>query len=211
MNKNNSERGIHPVDISKDFFYISVEDYRTCVPDTQVDVELIKEISISKGKYLIEVENGILTGRMIAGNEIKGKYIVGGCDRNNDLQWRYIGTGHTIFIGSVFTFGFLGDREEGGAVSYGSISWEKFDEYRTMPHINFMGHKSTANLVKMNMCRVSIKAYPGDIIVWSQYDGDRLEEGSTTLPEGAKLVPMEAKIYSSKFRAVLEDVRRWFK
>ena len=126
----NDRRGIHPVDISKEFFYISVEDYENCVPGTQVDVEFIKEISTVKGKYLVAVENGIITGNMIVGNEREGVYIVGGCDRDNNLQWRYIGTGETIFIGSVFTFGFLGNREEGGAVSYGSISWKEFDKFQ---------------------------------------------------------------------------------
>lgn len=130
----------------------------------------------------------------ISTNEPRGQYILTGVDRNGDPQWKYNGDGNTVFIGSVFTFGFLANREEGGSVSYGSISWEEFDKFKDAPHVNFMGHQSTADLCNMDMQRISIKAYPGDVIVWAQYDGPRLEEGSTTLPDGARLVPMKAKI-----------------
>lgn len=134
----------------------------------------------------------------ISTNEPHGEYILTGVDRNGDPQWKYNGDGNTIFIGSVFTFGFLANREEGGSVSYGSISWDEFDKAKDAPHINFMGHQSTAHMVDMDMQRISIKAYPGDTIIWAQYDGPRLEEGSTTLPDGAKLVPMKAEVIKMK-------------
>lgn len=130
----------------------------------------------------------------ISTNEPCGQYILTGKDRNGNPQWKYNGDGNTVFIGSVFTFGFLANREDGGSVSYGSISWEEFDEAKNTPHVNFMGHQSTASMVNMDMQRISIKAYPGDTIIWAQYDGPRLEEGSTTLPDGARLVPMKAKV-----------------
>ena len=130
----------------------------------------------------------------VSTNEPHGQYILTGVDRNGDPQWKYNGDGNTIFIGSVFTFGFLANREDGGSVSYGSINWKEFDEFRNAPHVNFMGHQSTADMVDMDMQRISIKAYPGDTIIWAQYDGPRLEEGSTTLPDGARLVPMKAEV-----------------
>lgn len=130
----------------------------------------------------------------ISHHEPRGVYILTGIDRNGDAQWKFNGDGNTVFIGSVFTFGFLANREEGGSVSYGAITWKEFDMALNGFYVNYMGHKSTADMVNMDMQRISIKAYPGDVIIWAQYDGPRLEEGSTTLPEGARLVPMKAEI-----------------
>lgn len=128
----------------------------------------------------------------ISTKEPRGEYILTGTDRNGDPQWKYVGNGTTQFIGSVFTFGFLENREEGGMVSYGATSWEEFDSVRLSKGVNYMGHKSTADLCKMAMKRISIKVSPGDKIYWAQYDGPRLEEGSTTLPDDARLIPMKA-------------------
>lgn len=128
----------------------------------------------------------------ISTNEPRGVYILTGKDRNNDPQWKYVGNGTTQFIGSVFTFGFLENRESGGIVSYGATSWEEFDAIRLSAGVNYMGHQSTADLCNMTMQRISIKVSPGDTIIWAQYDGPRLEEGSTTLPDGAQLIPMKA-------------------
>lgn len=132
----------------------------------------------------------------ISTNEPRGVYILTGVDRNNEPTIRYVGNGTTQFIGSVFTFGFLENRETGGIVSYGKTTWEEFDSIRLSDGVNYMGHQSTAMMCYMKMARISIVVSPGDTIIWAQYSGRRLEEGSTTLPEGSKLVPMKAECHT---------------
>jgi len=129
----------------------------------------------------------------ISTNEPRGVPVITGTDRNGDLQIFVNGDGGTVFLGSVFTFGFLQNRETGGMVDYEKTTWKHFDEVLNSDHINFMGHQSTASMVGMEMKRISVKVNPGDTVVWAQYSGPRLEEGSTTLPENAKLVPMIAQ------------------
>lgn len=155
-------------------------------------LEEMAQIASPSGDVFVTMIGGEVD--WISTNEPRGQYILTGVDRNGDFQWKFNGDGNTVFIGSVFTFGFLANREEGGSTSYEAITWQEFDQHRSNAHVNFMGHESTAKMVDMEMQRISIKAYPGDTIVWAQYDGPRLEEGSTTLPEGARLVPMKAVV-----------------
>lgn len=59
---------------------------------------------------------------------------------------------------------------------------------------SIVGHADMASVltnmlgkeVKFN--RVSTSLEPGDELIWAQYDGPRLAEGATSLPEGAKVV-----------------------
>ena len=60
--------------------------------------------------------------------------------------------------------------------------------------INYMGHPSTAKLVGMEPNRVTLQADYGSKLVVTQYDGPRLDEGVTDLPEGATLLPMKWEI-----------------
>lgn len=134
----------------------------------------------------------------VSHTEPVGRPVITGHDRNGDLQIFVNGDGDTIFLGSVFTFGFLQNRETGGMVDYESTSWEHFDKVLNGDHVNFMGHQSTASLVGMEMQRISVRVNPGDTVVWAQYSGPRLEEGSTTLPKNAKLVPMIAQCLTNE-------------
>ena len=49
-------------------------------------------------------------------------------------------------------------------------------------YVNFTGHEQTAQLINIPMQRITIRARPGDKVVWAQYKGPRLEEGSITVP-----------------------------
>ncbi len=56
-----------------------------------------------------------------------------------------------------------------------------------------VGHADTANLLTsllgcdVEMRRVSLSLRPGDEMVVAQFDGPRLPEGATSLPEGASI------------------------
>ena len=65
--------------------------------------------------------------------------------------------------------------------------------------INFIGHQSTAQLLGMEANRVSLQAGAGATLVVAQYDGPRLDEGATQLPEGAKIVPVKWELRKKTF------------
>ena len=154
--------------------------------------------------------------------EPEGEYILIGKDRDGLPQFKVNGTGNTTFIGSVFTFGFLSNPEKGGCITYKQISCEEFDSYiekmnyhdlwrpRDEKYFNFTGHEQTAQLLGIPMNRITIRAKPGDKIVWAQYKGPRLEEGSTTVPEGAEFIPMKAEIYDNKMLQVINKIKDMF-
>jgi len=81
----------------------------------------------------------------------------------------------------------------------GSVSWRAIspDEARTLLGDSFesaVGHQSTADVFASQLdcavpCqRVTVSLSRGDRAVVGQYRGPRLEEGVTTLPEGASIV-----------------------
>ena len=154
--------------------------------------------------------------------EPEGEYILIGKGRDGLPQFKVNGTGNTTFIGSVFTFGFLINPEKGGCITYKQISWEEFDSYiekmntydywrpNDEKYFNFTGHEQTAQLLGIPMNRITIRAKPGDKIVWAQYKGPRLEEGSTTVPDGAEFIPMKAEIYSNKMLQVVNKIKDMF-
>lgn len=154
--------------------------------------------------------------------EPEGEYILLGQGRDNIPQFKINGTGNTTFIGSVFTFGFLINPEQGGCITYKEIKWEEFNEYiekmtsynkwrkTNERYINFVGHEQTAQLLGINMNRITIRAKPGDKIIWAQYQGPRLEEGSITVPENAKFTPMKAEIYDNKMMQIVNNIKALF-
>ena len=101
-----------------------------------------------------------------------------------------------IAVGNVLTAGLL--KKQNCCIISTLISWEEFDEYKKMVEnnkaINFMGHPSTAKLVGMEANRVSLQADYGSTLVVTQYDGPRLNEGVTDLPEGATLLPTQWEV-----------------
>lgn len=52
--------------------------------------------------------------------------------------------------------------------------------------VSIIGHQSTADILGVAFNRASVKLTEADEVVVAQYDGPRLPEGATTLPEGAK-------------------------
>lgn len=154
--------------------------------------------------------------------EPEGEYILIGRGRDGLPQYQVNGTGNTTFIGSVFTFGFLTNPELGGCITYQEIAWREFEYYvkkmntsdlyrrKDEVYVNFTGHEQTAQILQIPMNRITIRAKPGDKIVWAQYKGPRLEEGSTTVPDGAEFVPMKAEIYNSKMMRVVNQIKDSF-
>ena len=154
--------------------------------------------------------------------EPEGEYILLGRGRDGLPQYQVNGTGNTTFIGSVFTFGFLTNPELGGCITYQEIAWREFEYYvkkmntsdlyrrKDEVYVNFTGHEQTAQILQIPMNRITIRAKPGDKIVWAQYKGPRLEEGSITVPDDAEFTPMKAEIYSSKMMKVVNQIKDSF-
>jgi len=72
------------------------------------------------------------------------------------------------------------------------------NRHEALPVLSIIGHSDIAMLINTElgipagmpqylMNRVSIHLVPGDILYVGQYVGPRLPEGTTTLPEGAKI------------------------
>ena len=97
-----------------------------------------------------------------------------------------------IYVGNTFTCNFLSRLD--CSVEFKIISWEEFDEIISHDFVNFMGHADVAHMVGLEPNRISISAESGDRIVFAQYRGPRLPEGTTELPEGAEIIPVMAII-----------------
>ena len=98
-----------------------------------------------------------------------------------------------IYVGNVFTFGFLSNKDVD--IKSREISWAEFDEVlASTDFINFMGHQDVAHMVGLEQNRISISVESGDVVYLAQYDGPRLEEGATVLPQGATLVPLKVEV-----------------
>ncbi|AMK16281.1 STIV orfB116 family protein [Methanobrevibacter olleyae] len=103
----------------------------------------------------------------------------------------------TVYVGNVFTFGFLDNPNVD--ISSQQISWEEFDEVlENKDFVNFMGHADVAHMVGLDMNRITIHVKPGDTVYIAQYTGPRLEEGATVLPDGATLVPLKVEVKEGK-------------
>ena len=98
-----------------------------------------------------------------------------------------------IYIGNTFTCNFLAQLNCN--VEFKVMSWAEFDEVLASGNfINFMGHEDVAHMVGLERNRVSVSAEPGDIVIFTQYRGPRLPEGTTVLPEGSTIIPVMAII-----------------
>ena len=98
-----------------------------------------------------------------------------------------------IYVGNVFTFGFLSNKNVD--IKSREITWAEFDEVLASNNfINFMGHQDVAHMVGLEQNRISISVKSGDVVYLAQYDGPRLEEGATVLPQGATLVPLKVEV-----------------
>lgn len=97
-----------------------------------------------------------------------------------------------IYIGNVFTFGFLANKNVD--IKSRQITWKEFDQALQGEFVNYMGHEDVARMVGLEQNRISISVKSGDVIYLAQYDGPRLEEGATVLPQGATLVPLKVEV-----------------
>jgi hypothetical protein len=52
--------------------------------------------------------------------------------------------------------------------------------------VSVVGHADTASILGVAFNRATIKLNLGDVLIVAQYDGPRLAEGTTTLPDGAR-------------------------
>lgn len=99
----------------------------------------------------------------------------------------------TTYIGNTFTCNFLSQLD--CSVEFKTISWAEFDSILESGNfINFMGHTDIAHMVGLEQNRISVSAQPGDIVIFTQYRGPRLPEGTTVLPDGATIIPVMAII-----------------
>ena len=94
----------------------------------------------------------------------------------------------TTYVGNTFTVNFLAQLN--CTVKFQEITWEQFDEIISGDFVNYFGHKDVARMVGLEANRITISAKPGDIVVFSQYRGPRLPEGTIELPEGATIIPV---------------------
>lgn len=69
-----------------------------------------------------------------------------------------------------------------------SLTFSKLDLAPNLKNFeSFIGHEDLANLLGVKTNRVGVKLEDNDLIIVAQYVGDRLPEGSTGLPLGAKI------------------------
>jgi hypothetical protein len=64
--------------------------------------------------------------------------------------------------------------------------------------ISAVGHADTAMLLGVPMARISIALQPGDVLYVAQYVGQRLPEGATELPPGARFDWVAVRIMETK-------------
>jgi len=96
------------------------------------------------------------------------------------------------YVCNVFSLGMLPKLENGKA----SVSITELNALPSMEGvISTMGHQDVANIFGLPFNRVSTKLLPGDVLYVTQYDGPRLPEGATCLPEGASFRFFEVEVH----------------
>jgi len=100
-----------------------------------------------------------------------------------------------LYLANAFSLGMLDCLSETGEVNLNvqSITIEDAKGFLNGTWESCVGHADTALLLsemlgaKVEMRRVSTSLEVGDRLVVAQYNGPRLPEGATSLPEGAKI------------------------
>ena len=100
------------------------------------------------------------------------------------------------YVASAVSLGML-DVVAGGTAARLDVRSVEIDSARAWVRerewVSIVGHHDTAELISVllytvvNMRRASTSLQPGDELLVAQYNGPRLPEGATTLPEGAKI------------------------
>lgn len=98
-----------------------------------------------------------------------------------------------IYLGNAFSLGMC-DIAERFALDVRPVSADEVSTWlKKLGFTSTVGHADTAALltsilgVKVELNRASLSLTPEDVLFVAQLTGARLPEGSTTLPEGAKL------------------------
>jgi hypothetical protein len=60
--------------------------------------------------------------------------------------------------------------------------------------MSVVGHADTAAILGVAHNRVTLRLAAGDVLYVAQYEGPRLPEGATTLPQGARFEWVEVRI-----------------
>ena len=104
-----------------------------------------------------------------------------------------------LYVTNAFSLGMIPESIDSGIVCFKNFSKEEVLETITMvagkgyPFISAVGHQSTADVftdtlgVPVTMNRTTIQLTPDVGLIVGQYVGPRLEEGATSLPEGARI------------------------
>lgn len=114
---------------------------------------------------------------------------------------KYAGEGKR-YLGNALSLGMLDHLTEGtnGNLSITGISLEDAKRWASQDFTSCVGHSDTAALISnmldtdVQMNRMSTSLKPGDELLVAQYNGPRLPEGATSLPEGARIRWMLVKV-----------------
>lgn len=85
-----------------------------------------------------------------------------------------------LYIGNAFSTKMLDAPQ---TVKFEQVDVDEFNEIKNIA-VSAIGHQDTANVLGVEMNRVSLKLQKNDILYVAELQGGRLPEGVTTLPKG---------------------------
>lgn len=85
-----------------------------------------------------------------------------------------------IYVGNAFSTKMLDAPQ---TVKFEKVDVDEFNEIKKTA-TSAVGHQDTANVLGVEMNRVSLKLQKNDILYIAELQGGRLPEGVTTLPKG---------------------------
>lgn len=98
-----------------------------------------------------------------------------------------------LYIANAFSAQML--KRNSAKVTFTEASLDELKEFLEQREFtSIVGHGSTANLLSklldqdIQFNRIPITLGQNDILILAQYKGERLEEGATELPKGAKFI-----------------------
>ncbi len=85
-----------------------------------------------------------------------------------------------IYVSNAFSTKMLDAPQ---TVKFEMVDVNEFNEIKKTA-ISAVGHQDTANVLGVEMNRISLKLQKNDVLYIAELQGGRLPEGVTTLPEG---------------------------
>lgn len=85
-----------------------------------------------------------------------------------------------IYIANAFSTKMLDAPQ---TVKFEQVDADEFNEIKNIA-VSAIGHQDTANVLGVEMNRVSLKLQKNDILYVAELQGGRLPEGVTNLPQG---------------------------